>query len=132
MHKKYVIDGDLTDARIFTDERRTWDAITYLKSKIGIDLRNQHASPLMFKGPISIICTFYLLYPKDISHKNRIDNAFHTRHPTMSCLVYFLERIATGIIFGNCVIISSITCNKIFTLDNPHVELEVYSLKGEA
>lgn len=131
MHKRYVIEGDLTDARIFDDARRTWDAITDFRLKIGIDLRNQHASPSMFKGPIHVICNFYLLYPKDVSHDKRVNNSHHTRRPTMSCLIYFLERIATGIIFGNCVIISSLTCNKIFTLDNPRVELEIYSLKGE-
>lgn len=131
MHKKYVLECDLSDSRVFTDKRRTWDSVAALKGHIHVDLERQHGVTNMFKGPIHIVCNFYLLYPKDIPHVRRFDNRYHIRRPTMSCLIYFLERIATGIIFGNCVTIASMTCNKIFTLDNPRVELEVYSLKGK-
>src|SRR5229473_5689856 len=115
MHKKYTMKGDLTRyAAIFEGKhrQRIWDAICDFKSKSSIDLINQHGSSAQFKGPIGIIGTFYLLYPKDVRVPTRIDQSSHVRKPTMSSLIYFLEHIGFGILFGSTTSIAFIECNK--------------------
>jgi hypothetical protein len=131
MHKRYVLEGDLTKyATIFGDKhrQRVWDAIAEFKTRSTINLLNQHNTSAKFNGPIGIVGTFYLYYPKDVSFSKRVDQALHTRKPPMSSLVYFLEHLGFGILFGNTCSIAFIKCNKLFTLDNPRVEIEIFTL----
>lgn len=129
MHKRYVIEGDVSRiAKVFGDRQRIWDTISEFKARAAIDLLNQHNTKTLFTGPIGIVGTFYLLYPKDISTRKRVDHAVHTRRPTMSSLIYFLEHIGFGILFGNTASIAFVECNKVFTLDNARVEIEVFTL----
>jgi hypothetical protein len=132
MHKKYILKGDLTRyATIFEgrNRQRIWDSINEFKEHSKIDLENQHSKSDKFTGPIGIIGTFYLLYPKDVSVHKRTDLALHNRKPTMSSLIYFLEHIGFGILFGNIYSIAFIECNKVFTLDKPRVEIEIFTIK---
>lgn len=132
MHKHYVLAGDLTKyANIFGDKQRQriWDAIAEFKMRSTIDLLNQHNTSIKFTGPIGIRGTFYLFYPKDISTKKRVDQAIHTRRPTMSSLIYFLEHIGFGILFGNTASIAFIECNKVYTIKDARVEIEIFTLK---
>ncbi len=128
MHKKYIIHGDLTHlAKVFGDRQRVWDMISEFRTRISIDLTNQHDASL-FSGPIGMIGTFYLVYPKDIPRQKRTNEAIHTRKPTMSSLIYFLEHIGFGILFSSSTSIASVEVQKLFTKENPRVELEIFSL----
>jgi hypothetical protein len=132
MHKKYIIEGDLTRYAAIVGNKhrqRIWDAIAEFKMRSTIDLLNQHNGSAKFHGPIGIIGTFYLLYPKDVNIHKRVDHAIHTRKPTMSTLIYFLEHIGFGILFGNTASIASIACNKVYTLNDARVEIEIFSMK---
>lgn len=129
MHKHYLIKGDLTRCvKIFDeDRRRIWDSMAEFRTRVAIELINQHNSHTMFTGPIGINCNFYLLYPKDVGVKKRVDHAVHTRLPPISSLIYFLEHLGFGILFGNTSKIVEVNCKKIFTLKDPRVEFEIYN-----
>ena len=132
MHKKYTMKGDLTKyAAIFEGKhrQRIWDAICDFKSRSSIDLLNQHGATQKFSGPIGIIGTFYLLYPKDVRIHNRVDQSCHTRKPTMSSLIYFLEHIGYGLLYSNTTSIAFIECNKVFTLNDARVEIEIFNVE---
>lgn len=129
MHKKYIIEGDLTHlAKVFGDRQRVWDMISEFRTRIAIDLINQHNASL-FSGPIGMIGSFYLVYPKDIPRHKRTNQSIHIRKPTMSSLIYFLEHIGFGILFNSSTSIASVEVRKFFTKENPRVELEIFSLK---
>ncbi len=130
MHKHYVIEGDLTKfAKIFEDRRRVWDAINEFRTYTSIDLSNQHNSTTLFSGPIHVKAKFYLYHPKDIPQGKRVGGIYHTRRPTMSSLIYFLEQLASGILFGSGLSIASVECTKVYTLERARVEIEIHSLK---
>jgi len=129
MHKKYVIEGDLTQyIKPFDDRQRVWDAIAEFRSKVCIDLLNQHNGSLLFTGPIAIIGSFYFTFPKGIAKHKRVCDIPHTRRPTMSSLIYFVEHMASGILFGNGINIASIECNKIYTIGRARVEMEIMTM----
>ncbi len=132
MRKNYVLEGDLTKySKIFEDRRRVWDAISEFRTRVAIDLKNQHNTTALFSGPIGIVGTFYLLYPKDIPQRKRVDNVIHTRRPPMSSLIYFLEHIGFGILFGSCNTIASVEARKVYTIMNARVEIEIFSIERD-
>lgn len=131
MHKKYIIKGDVTRyANIFEGKQRQriWESIASFKNRAVRDMEFQHDDSPRFVGPIGIIGTFYLLYTKDISVPTRVDHIIHTRKPTMSSLIYFLEHIGFGVLFNKTVSVAFIECNKEYTLKDPRIEIEVFNL----
>lgn len=130
MRKTYIIKGDLTKCvKIFDeDRRRIWDSMSEFRARVAIDLANQHGSGWIFSGPIGMNCTFYLLYPKDVGVKKRVDDVPHTRLPPMSSLIYFMEHLGFTILFGNTSKIVEVNCQKKFTLENPRVEFEIFTM----
>lgn len=129
MHKQYVIHGDLTRIiNVSGDRQRVWDALSEFRTHISIDLQNQHNANHMFSGPIGIVGTFYMKFPKDIPRRKRPLQAIHTRKPTMSSLIYFLEHIGFGVLFGNTTMIASVEARKFYTIDTPRVEMQIFTI----
>lgn len=129
MHKRYVIEGDLTKyVKPFDDRQRVWDAIAEFKNKATIDLLNQHNGSNLFSGPIHMVGHFYFHYPKDIAKKKRFGDIYNTRRPTISSLIYFLEHLGSGIMFGNGITIAKLECKKIYTIGRPRVEIDIWTI----
>lgn len=80
-----------------------------------------------FEGPLHLEVTFYFAIPKS-RDKKLIQGTYHYYRPDLSNLIKFLEDIATGILFDDDCIISSITSKKCYD-DCPRTEFIITELE---
>ena len=121
----YVIPGDpvpLARARMHRD--RIYDPQKHLKLSAGLYLLNQHGSLPFFTGPLELSIIFYIA-----ASKKHSPGKYHIFRPDLSNLIKFIEDIATGILYHDDCLISSLTAIKKYdTL--PRTELTVKEIHG--
>ena len=109
--KQYVIVGDpvpLARARRAVTSRM-WDAQKAVKLARGLQLIQQHIDMPLFMGPLPLDVTFFF----EPAKCTPLD-ALHFHKPDLSNLIKFVEDVATGILYKDDCLISSITSKKCY------------------
>lgn len=118
--KVYTIPGNpIALARARFNRDHVYNPQRHLKVATGIYLASQHDDEPLFTGPIELTVVFYL----PSSRKNHPGTHHHYR-PDLSNLIKFIEDAATGIIYHDDCLISSIHALKLYDTE-PRTELTV-------
>lgn len=106
--------------------RSMWDPQKELKLVTAITLQNQFENIIPFVGPVHIDAIFYMPISKSKSKKHRqeIVGKMHPTKPDISNLLKFIEDAATGLLYKDDCIISSVNIKKIYDL-NPRTEFTI-------
>lgn len=127
---RYVILGDptaLARTRV-TATNRVWDSQKQIKLAQGIQLANQHNEAPLLSGPLHMNITFYMAIAPSTRKKN-IVGSYHYFRPDLDNLVKFVCDIATGIIYHEDCIISSLIAKKIYD-DEPRTVFYITEVKS--
>lgn len=127
----YIIKGDPTPlARARHGRGRTWDPQKQLKLVYGIELERQHNNAPWYDSPLHMDITFFMPIPKT-SNKRRqlIDGSPHRYRPDLDNTIKFILDVATGILFKDDAIISSINAKKIYDLE-PRTEFTLREISN--
>ena len=126
---KYVILGKpIPLARARHSNGHVYDSQTHEKLRAGLYLQNQHGNKPMFEGPIHFEIIFYF---EPTKRKRLIMHGIpHIFKPDTSNLVKFYEDVATGILYKDDCIISSITARKLYDKGEARTEIIITELNS--
>lgn len=127
----YVIKGDPTPlARARHGRGRTWDPQKQLKLVYGIELERQHNNAPWFDGPLHLDIVFFMPIPKtSTKRRHMIDGTPHRFRPDLDNTIKFILDVATGILFKDDAIISSINAKKLYDLE-PRTEFIITEIEN--
>ncbi len=128
----YVIDGDPTPlARARVGKGRVWDSQKQTKMFWRVNLERMHGERPLFTGPLHVEMNFYMPMPK-AAHKrwDQMVNSYHLFRPDLSNLIKFIEDVATGVLYRDDCIISSIWSKKRYD-KIPRTEFIITEMKNE-
>jgi Holliday junction resolvase RusA-like endonuclease len=125
----YVIPGEpiaLARPRFSLSSKRVYNHQRGSMNNAAIFLQSQHNTSKLYEGPLHLDVTFFFPYPKHFSRKKREESEFKESKPDLSNLVKFVEDIATGILYHDDAIISSISAKKVYAIE-PRTEFTIRS-----
>lgn len=128
--KIYTVPGDpvaLARTRI-SSQTRVWDSQKQLKLVCGIQIQNQHETLPLFTGPLAFNVTFFMGIAPTSRNKN-LSGSYHYFRPDLDNLIKFICDVATGILYHEDCLISSITAKKVYD-PNPRTEFFITELTG--
>ncbi len=126
----YIIEGDpIPLARARHGRGKTWDSQKKEKLYIQLLLERIHGNRPLYQGPLYLEMFFYMEIPKTSSQRAlTMENTWHYFRPDASNLLKFIEDVATGILYKDDCLISSITCHKKYS-QKPRTEFTIKELK---
>lgn len=128
--KTYIIKGKpIPWARSRTNNGMHFDSQKKEKLFYGLEMRNQHEGEDMFEGPLHLDITFFMPIPSSLSQNKRreIIGVYHASRPDLDNMVKFIKDAATGILYLDDNIISSIAAHKVYST-NPHTKITIKEL----
>lgn len=130
--KSYTLEGTPTPlARPRkSPQGRLYDSQKDQRTADGWVLKVQHGVTPLFTGPLLLEATFYFGLPQSY-RKNWVDRLErpHVFKPDLSNLIKYIEDVATGILFKDDCIISSINAKKLYS-KTPRTEFTLLETGG--
>ncbi len=127
----YVILGNPVPlARPRMGNGRVWNIQSMERFKWRLELESQNSSKFLYTTSIHMDIKFYMGLPEKVSKKRKeeIKNApFHKFKPDLDNLLKFILDAATGILYTDDCIISSINCSKVYDA-SPRTEFTIREL----
>ena len=130
MNRMYILEGIPTAWARPGIRGGSWiyDSQKKIKRDWAIVLEGQHNEDPLFEGPLHLEITFFFPIAESKSRiKTHILGKPHHYRPDLSNLIKLVEDVATGIIYRDDSLISSITAHKKYG-DSPRTEFSLTPL----
>lgn len=118
---RYVVNGDpIPLLRARYGRRSIYDSQKNIKLIWSIELQKQHnQKPMLVGQPLHLDVFFYMPIPQNLtpSRRESYKKRYHIFKPDLSNLIKFIEDCATGIVYHDDCLISSISAQKLYDHD---------------
>jgi Holliday junction resolvase RusA-like endonuclease len=106
-----------------------WDTQKEIKAQYAIHLDAQHGDRPFYEGALHLEITFYFKVPKTRAKQyNALLDAPFSFRPDLSNLIKLVEDVATGILYKDDSLITSITAHKKYS-DRARTEFYIKETK---